>query len=360
MDKNILKYLLAPMILILAGCSTTRVIPQGESRLAHNEIKILNSKGFEASGIEPYIKQNPNTYFLLGWNPFLNIYNWSNGKDNGWNRFVKKVGQEPVIFDKELVASSVSNIENHLKYQGYYNSEVTDSIETKNKKTSVTYFIKLGKRYTIDSTKYIIDDHLLEKDFYTDSLQKTIKAGDPLSENFLNEASEKIALALRNKGYYGFSKNYLFFTADTLAGNGKAKLTIEIKNYTRNELPKDARAHRIFHYGKVTMHPVRKPSNPLIYSFEGDSVIAVPAMNFNTPTDSLTYRGIEFKYRNKLILRKSVLARMNYVTPGNIYKTIKSEHFQQCKHTDGPEGQQYGRLQHEAHCIRAAGIQARS
>ena len=319
MDKNILKYLLAPLILILAGCSTTRVIPQGESRLAHNEIKILNSKGFEASGIEPYIKQNPNTYFLLGWNPFLNIYNWSNGKDNGWDRFVKKIGQAPVIFDKGLVASSVSNIENHLKYQGYYNSEVTDSIETKNKKTSVTYFIKLGKRYTIDSTKYIIDDLLLEKDFYTDSLQNTIKPGDPLSENFLNEASEKIALALRNKGYYGFSKNYLFFTADTLAGNGKAKLTIEIKNYTRNELPKDARAHRIFHYGKVTMHPVRKPSNPLIYSFEGDSVIAVPAMNFNTPTDSLTYRGIEFKYRNKLILRKSVLARMNYVTPGNIY-----------------------------------------
>ena len=155
MDKNILKYLLAPLILILAGCSTTRVIPQGESRLAHNEIKILNSKGFEVSGIEPYIKQNPNTYFLLGWNPFLNIYNWSNGKDNGWDRFVKKIGQEPVIFDKGLVASSVSNIENHLKYQGYYNSEVTDSIETKNKKTSVSYFIKLGKRYTIDSTKYI-------------------------------------------------------------------------------------------------------------------------------------------------------------------------------------------------------------
>ena len=86
----------------------------------------------------------------------MNIYNWSNGKDTGWDRFVKKIGDKPVIFDEELVSTSVSNIENHLKYQGYYNSKVTDSINTKNKKTTVQYNITIGKQYTIDSTEYII------------------------------------------------------------------------------------------------------------------------------------------------------------------------------------------------------------
>ena len=319
MDKNILKYIALPFLVLLAGCSTTKVIPQGESRLAHNEIKILNSKEYETSNIEPYLKQNPNTYFLLGWNPFLNIYNWSNGKDNGWDKFVKKIGQAPVIFDKDLVSSSVSNIENHLQYQGFYNSKVSSEIETKNKKTNVSYFITLGKRYTIDSTEYVIEDETLSADFYKDSLQNIIKPKEQLSENFLNEASEKIALDLRNKGYYGFSKNYLFFTADTLKRDGKANLRIEIKDYTRNELPKDAKPHRKFHYGKVTMQPMRKPSNPLVYSFEGDSAIAIPAMNLTVPTDSIVYKGIDFKYQNELILRKSVLARMNYVKPGNIY-----------------------------------------
>ncbi len=319
MDKNILKYIALPFLVLLAGCSTTKVIPQGESRLAHNEIKILNSKEYETSNIEPYLKQNPNTYFLLGWNPFLNIYNWSNGKDNGWDKFVKKIGQAPVIFDKDLVSSSVSNIENHLQYQGFYNSKVSSEIETKNKKTNVSYFITLGKRYTIDSTEYVIEDETLSADFYKDSLQNIIKPKEQLSENFLNEASEKIALDLRNKGYYGFSKNYLFFTADTLKRDGKANLRIEIKDYTRNELPKDAKPHRKFHYGKVTMQPMRKPSNPLVYSFEGDSAIAIPAMNLTVPTDSIVYKGIDFKYQNELILRKSVLARMNYVKPGKIY-----------------------------------------
>ena len=319
MADNPIKYLLLSLILVISGCSTTRVIPHGESRLAHNEIKILNSKDYESSTIEPYIKQKPNTYFLFGWNPFLCIYNWSNGKDNGWNRFLRKIGDEPVIFDKSLVSTSVTNIENHLKFQGYYNSSVSDSIYTKNKKTTVEYNILVGKQYTIDTTEYIIEDKGLEKIFYGDSLQNTIRKGNILSEEFLNESSEYMAGKLRERGYYGFSKNYFFFTADTLDGTGKANLKIEIKNYTRNELSKDAQPHRIFHYGKVTMQPIRKPSNPLVYIFEGDSVAAMPAMNFNSPTDSLIYRGINIKYRDKLFLRKRVLTRMNYVKPGNIY-----------------------------------------
>lgn len=319
MARNPFKYLLLPLLLVAAGCSTTRVIPQGESRLLHNEINILNSKDYETSTIEPYIKQKPNTYFLFGWNPFMSIYNWSNGKGNGWDRFVKKVGDEPVIFDKALVASSVSNIENHLMYQGYYNSHVTDSIITKNKKTTVLYNIIIGKQYTIDSTEYVITDKKLAQVFYRDSLQNTIKRGDILSENFLNESSEYMAAQLRNRGYYGFSKNYFFFSADTLSGNGKAILKIEINNYTRNELPKDAEPHRIFRYGKVVMQPIRKPSNPLVYTFEGDSVVAMPAMNLNTPTDSVEYRGILFKYRDKLFLRKRVMSRMNYVREGYPY-----------------------------------------
>lgn len=319
MHNHLIKYILPLFLLIAAGCSTTRVIPKGESLLKDNDIKVLNDKDYQISGIEPYLKQKPNTHFFLGLNPFLSIYNWSNGKDNGWDRFVKKMGQAPVIFDRDLVASSVVNIQNHLEYQGYYNSHVTDSIFTKRKKTTVHYNILLGKQYIIDSTEYIIDDINLSESFYSDSLQNVIKKGDILSESYLNDASETIAKSLRNRGYFGFTKNYLFFVADTLQGNGTVNLRIEIKNYSRNESPKEARPHRIFHYGKVTMQPIRKPSNPLIYRFEGDSVVAIPSMNFNTPTDSAMYNGIDIKYRDKLILRKRVMTRMSYVRPGEIY-----------------------------------------
>ena len=319
MYRFLTKYLLFTLLIIAAGCSTTRIIPQGESRLVQNEIKVLNDKNYQVSGLEPYIRQKPNTQFLFGWNPFMSIYNWSNGKDNGWDKFVKKMGQEPVIFDNKLVSSSVENIKNHLIYQGYYNSYVTDSVITENKKTTVHYNILLGKRYTIDSTEYVIDDKTLEEYFYKDSLQNVIERGSTLSENFLDGAAETIAGRLRDRGFFGFSKNYIFFVADTLAGDGTADLFVEIRNYSRNESPKESRPHRIFHYGKVTMQPLRKPSNPLIYTFVGDSVIATPSMNLNVPTDSTIYNGINIRYRNELILRKRVLTRMSYVHPGATY-----------------------------------------
>ncbi|MBQ7772593.1 MAG: BamA/TamA family outer membrane protein [Bacteroidales bacterium] len=323
MMKHLYKYILFVLLIASASCSTTRVIPQGESRLKENKIKVLNSKNYQVSGLEPYIKQKPNSYFILGWNPFLNIYNWSNGKDNGWDRFVKKIGQEPEIFDPTLVDATRENISNHLVYQGYYGSEVTDKVVTEKKKTTVHYNIELGKQYIIGEIKYKIEDEGLAEVFRKDSLSSFIESGKYLSEEYLNAQSEKIAKYLRDKGYFGFTKNYLFFSADTIGKDGYADLDVSIRNYTRNETPENARKHEVFHFGQVSMEPMRKPSNPLVYQFVGDSAVAIPAMNLYTPTDSTIYRNILIKYRNEPLLRKRVLARMNYVHPNSLYNEQK-------------------------------------
>lgn len=323
MMKHLYKYILFVLLIASASCSTTRVIPQGESRLKENKIKVLNSKNYQVSGLEPYIKQKPNSYFILGWNPFLNIYNWSNGKDNGWDRFVKKIGQEPEIFDPTLVDATRENISNHLVYQGYYGSEVTDKVVTEKKKTTVHYNIELGKQYIIGEIKYKIEDEGLAEVFRKDSLSSFIESGKYLSEEYLNAQSEKIAKYLRDKGYFGFTKNYLFFSADTIGKDGYADLDVSIRNYTRNETPENARKHEVFHFGQVSMEPMRKPSNPLVYQFVGDSAVAIPAMNLYTPTDSTIYRNILIKYRNEPLLRKRVLARMNYVHPDSLYNEQK-------------------------------------
>ena len=88
------------------SCSTTRVLQDGEFRLAKNKIRVTNDKSFNISLIEPYLKQKPNTYFMFGWNPFLNVYNWSNGKGKGWDKFVQKIGVAPVVYDPEMVETT--------------------------------------------------------------------------------------------------------------------------------------------------------------------------------------------------------------------------------------------------------------
>ena len=66
-------------VIFLASCSTTRVLQDGEYRLARNRITVDDPKEFNVNKLEPYLKQKPNSYFIFGWNPFLNVYNWSNG-----------------------------------------------------------------------------------------------------------------------------------------------------------------------------------------------------------------------------------------------------------------------------------------
>ncbi len=319
MSRSTIKHILPAIAAIMAACSTVKVIPEGESRLKDNKIKIENSRSYIASQLEPYIKQKPNTYFIFGWNPFLNVYNWKNGKDGGWDRFVEKIGQEPVIFDPGLVESSKKNIKDHLNFQGYYNSDVTDRIITENKKTTVNYSITLGKQYPITEIIYNIPDTLLAASFYGDSLQNVIQEGKYLSEEYLTGASEEISQRLRDKGFYGFSKNYFFFTADTLNTGGNAHLDVDIRNYTRNESAEQAKPHRKFRIGEVAIEPLRKPSNPIRYEFAGDSVVAIPTMNITMPTDSTMYRGIKIRYRRDLLLRKRVLSRMNTVEPDSLY-----------------------------------------
>ena len=59
------------MAIVVASCSTTRILQEDECRLVENKIVITNNDDFPASSLLPYIKQKPNDYFIGRWNPFL-------------------------------------------------------------------------------------------------------------------------------------------------------------------------------------------------------------------------------------------------------------------------------------------------
>lgn len=241
---------------VFCSCSTTRVLQDGEFRLAGNSLSVTNDDSFSTSALEPYIKQKPNSYFIFGWNPFLNVYNWSSGKDNGWDRFVRKIGVAPVVYDPELVESSVENITRHLEYLGYYRSGVETSIEVKKRRVYVDYRITLGKQYPIKDIEISVPGGDFAGEFYKDTSSLGIRKGMPLSENALDAETDRITSFMRDRGFYTFNKNYFFFEADTLACPDSAILAMRINNYTRSETPDDARPLCRFTVGDVTIsHP---------------------------------------------------------------------------------------------------------
>ena len=172
---------LLAVVLALSSCSTTRVLKDGEFSLAGAKVTVTNDKEFKESGLTPYIQQRPNSNFLFGWNPFVSVYNWSNGKGGPWDRFVQKLGTAPIIYDPSLVDESISNISRHLEYLGYYDSNVQSEIKVKKKKVYVTYKVELGKRYVIDSLGYTLPAGSIANDFLEASRGTLVKVGDYLS-----------------------------------------------------------------------------------------------------------------------------------------------------------------------------------
>ncbi len=259
---------------LLLSCSTTRVLQDGEYRLASNKIEIMNDDEFNPNSLQPYIKQKHK-----GWSPFLNVYNWSNGKGKGWDKFVQRIGVAPVVYDPQQVDNSISNIDNHLEYLGYYGSHTDSEIKVKKKRVYVTYNVNLGKRFPIRDLEISLPEKgEFAQAFLEDTCNMTVKPGAFLSEAALEAETERSASVLKDQGFYSFSKNNFFFEADTLAYPGSAILKLRINEYTRNENARDA-------------EPIRR----------------------------FMINDVKISYPKNMKIREQVLTDLNLISPGETY-----------------------------------------
>ena len=255
MMKRFLRCLSALLLALTCACSTTRVLREGEYRLASNKIVLEDGRKspLDAGELNTYIRQKPNTYFLLGWNPFLNLYNWSNpDSDKGFfNKLCKKIGAAPVVLDPALVPDSEENIGNHLHYLGYYHARVQARIDTVRRLARVTYYIEPGPRTRIDSVVYRVQEGEFAAHFKADSAHMLVHAGDFLNEKALEAESIRSAAYFRNLGYYDLDKNFYAFEADTLGD--KNILYYNIHPFSRGEMPKPDFRFRKYRFGDVSV-----------------------------------------------------------------------------------------------------------
>ena len=306
----------APLLFIRGPSSRPRFRNETQARLKSNVVTVVNRKDhpeYQDSNLDNYIRQKANTYFIKtrrgGWNPFLYVANWTNGKGGGWDRFVTKLGQAPVVFDPALMVDSKDNITTHLKYIGYYGSSVNAIAEINKQQTVVDYRVTLGKLYPIKRIYYEVDDPALAEVIYRDTVNSLIRPGVFLSEELLDRESDRSAQYLRDHGYYEFSKNFYFFAADTVSVPDSALLKVSVRNYPRGGSPDDAVRHRRFYFGNVLIYPV---SDNLRYR-------ASVSRKIPQILDTVQYENLTILYDKKRRIRPSILYKMNRIEPGSVY-----------------------------------------
>ena len=280
------KNLILPVLagLLATGCATQR-LAEGEYRLAGNKIKV-EGKQISNSELTSYLAQKPSASFLG----------------------IRRPGAPLVVHDDSQVRTSADNIENHLEYIGYYGSKVTSEVEYKRNRAYVTYHVFPGKRYTIRSIDFELpQDEEFRKEFETDKPRITIKEGQYLAESTLEAETVRSAEFFRNRGYYGFDKSFYFCEADTLSHDGTAALTMAIRDYPRNGSPEEAKPHRKFSIGNVTLsYPKEIPIRT--YVLEELNVLH-PGMPYSERAVNATYSRL-----SNLSVFNSVNVTMNPVS----------------------------------------------
>ncbi len=303
--------ILAIFGIVLLGCSSSKHVPDGSYLLDKVRIR-MDSTGKEeqldVAEMEAYLRQTPNHRMLWSIKFRLGFYNMAgNDSTNWWNKWMRKLGEPPVIYDPALTEASSSQLMQYLASKGYFNADVTvDSVKNeKKKKIELTYNLAPGPRKVISQVKYQFPDSAVRAIVMADSSKFLTTPGSPLARDILEAQRTVVADALRNNGYYNFGKECITFVADTTEGSSDVDLLMRV-NY-----PSGPQDHKVDLYSKFVIRRVTVIA-------DADAIDAEnPALAVGK--DSVHFHGIEILYADSRYLRPSVIANNCYLAPGETF-----------------------------------------
>lgn len=218
-------------------------------------------------------------------------------------------GQPVYHYDSSKVKQSIEQLQDHLFTQGYFDAKATSEVEpTKgfwglftNKLVNVTYRIKPGKPYKLDSIFYQIDDPAVDSVIMVHKSDALIKKGQVYNEENLSNERDRMDLLLKDNGYYDFSKQYIEYNVDTtLIGHHKVALMIKINN------PDNEDHHHIFRVDSV--------------SFTADASKTQPGKK----RENIDYRNIDYRFYKENRYNPKILSQRVFIYPGQRYSRTRT------------------------------------
>lgn len=230
-------------VLVLASCSTTKRIPEGE-------LLYIGTKNIEyitpdtvtvptalKSNIADAVDVAPNNYFaLLKWRyPFplgLWVYNnWSNPEKGFKHWLYEKLVAEPVLVSDVRPEVRSHMIKQIMDNNGFFANSVSyDIIKQKNpKKAKIQYTVHTGEPYCFNEIELLPDSTRLNH--LIDSIARKLpylQPGSRYSVDSLSFARNRIANFLRNRGYYYFKPEFIEYLADSIQKPGSIDLRLTL------------------------------------------------------------------------------------------------------------------------------------
>jgi len=296
----------------MASCSSTKYVPEDRYLLGKYKLK-LDDSDLKTRDMDAYIKPKPNKK-VLGMRFYLGLYNMSGEKDNGMNRWLRRIGEEPVLYDQYEAEGNNKQLGLYMRNKGYYHSTVNDTVEFKRGKAKVSYDIKAGGPYRIRRVSYILEDTTLNSIILPDSVNTLLHPGDLFDVDVMQEERARIEERLRRRGYYNFNRDYIKYSADSALNTNQVDITIGIRKYVQPledgyylEVP-----HKKYRVRNVFIYPGFDPQEALS-DYQG----YIKGMN------RIEYDSFHFLYEEDLRANTSIISQSVFILPGDHYDVQK-------------------------------------
>lgn len=289
---------------LLAACSTTRHVPDGSFLLDHARIVVNDT----ATDVRPadlagYLRQKPNAR-TLGIAPMrLHTYSASGRDSTKWyNRWLRNLGEPPVIYSDRLTENSRRQLRLALVNRGYMDADVeVDTVHTRRKKIDVVYRITPGTPHRIASVRTVCADPEVGAVVAGAESKSLLRPGTSLDRNLLDSERTRLTNRLQQCGYYGFVKDNITFTADTVSGSHDVALTMNVAGD----------AHTRYVVRRVIFQPDYRPEMTPAEAMLLDTVPFRDIMVITDPAGGSRY------------ISPATLSDCNRITPGAPYNSTE-------------------------------------
>ena len=301
----------AVVMMSLAGCSSTKHVPQGSYLLDKVDIKFKGDvPEVTAKELNNYLRQVPNHKILGFWKLQLATYSLSGKDSTKWyNKWLRRMGQAPVIYNDAMTDASKRQLELALLNRGYMDAvvEVDTFPRPDKRKMNVVYTIDAGEPHRIASVAQEIPDTAMAALINKSADMTQITPGSRFDRDALDEERSRVARIMRNNGYFDFTKESVMFYADTVARSKDVDLTLVIKPLERNDTVEDHVPYEIRDVVFVTNYKQGQTLQEAI----------------SAATDTVRYKGMEFLYDKYKWMAPGTLYENCFIMPGQPYHAFE-------------------------------------
>jgi outer membrane protein assembly factor BamA len=225
------------------------------------------------------------------------------------NFWMRVLGEAPVYFSQSEVSRNTEKMQKYLYNNGFFENKVAFSTDTSRHRVKVKYLIEENRPTIIGKIEYKVKNRLLDSILTAHRKEALLLPGKRYDDDAFEEERIWIETLLRNRGYYGFSRQYVYYLVnDTISKVQTDKIHKTVDVSVRVELPGNNASLTPYHIGSVYFEVLSPQNLP-------DSLVR---------KDTVDFHSVKYIFTDKKF-STSILNSKLQVKPGDLYSQQKEK-----------------------------------